>query len=44
VEVVLQRDASEVVCVRTYVVKDSLLEDARLLVGLVAILGSQCRD
>ncbi len=44
VEIVLQRDASEVGCVLMYVVKDSLLEDARLLVGLVAILGSQCGD
>jgi hypothetical protein len=44
VEVVLQRSASEVVCVCTYVVKDSLLKNARRLVGLVAIPSSQCRD
>ena len=44
VEVVLQRSASKVVCVCTYVVKDSLLKNARRLVSLVAILSSQCRD
>ena len=44
VEIVMQRKASEVVCVLTYVIKDSLLEDARRLVGFVAILSSQCGD
>jgi hypothetical protein len=44
VEVVLQRSASKVVCVCTYVVEDSLLENARRLVGLIAIPGSQCGD
>jgi hypothetical protein len=44
VEVVLQRSAGKVVCVCTYVVKDSLLEDARRLVSLVAIPSSQCGD
>jgi hypothetical protein len=44
VEIVLQRGASEVVRLLTYVIKDSLLEGARLLVGLVAVLGSQCGD
>lgn len=40
----MQREASEVVCVLTYVIKDSLLKNARRLVGLIAILSSQCGD